>query len=169
MTSSAWSTILKKCGMHSCHVSEQLQAPVMGLNLSFYITASFLCTKLVSWGRAMEQRWNISVISLPWLSPWQKLPVLTCSCQHHRNATAVHRSISKMLLGNDSSTKNLSIEVRSAVCKGIIVDCCCWRSFAWEVMLLCWLSSNFRADEVKCLSAGEGYLLLLLFIDSTFF
>jgi len=34
--------------MHSCHVREQLQTPATGLDLPFYIKASFLCTKLVS-------------------------------------------------------------------------------------------------------------------------
>ena len=26
----------------------------------------------------------------------------------------------------------------------------------WKVMLLCWLSSGFRADEAKTLSVGEA-------------
>lgn len=53
-----------------------------------------------------------------------------------RRWMAVHRSISKELeLGDHSSTKNLSVKVRNAVSKGFVVGCCCWRSFAWEVIL----------------------------------
>lgn len=36
-----------KCNVHSCHVCEQLQTPAMRLNVSFDLTASFLCTESV--------------------------------------------------------------------------------------------------------------------------
>lgn len=153
VTSSAEDTVLKKCRMHSCHVSEQLQTPVMGLNLSFYITASFLCTELVSCRESGGAKVEYFCLISTTVEPLAK--VNFSNMQRPRNATPAHRSISKEVLGNYFSTESLSVEVRSAVPKGIVVGCCCWRSFSWEITLLCWLSTDFGADEVKCLSAGE--------------
>lgn len=48
VVSSAGDTPLEKCGLHTCHVSYQLQTAVVGLNLPFYIITFFLYAEIVS-------------------------------------------------------------------------------------------------------------------------
>lgn len=99
------------------------------------------------WGECWSKG-EIFLSSLPCFSSWQKLAFLIC--QHHCSTTAVHTSISRGLFGNDTSAKILSMERRSAVPKGAVVGCCCWRSFAWEIILLCYYLTPELSQMFVC-------------------
>lgn len=147
----AWAedTILKECSMHRTVYFSNCRLQCWNC-LSFYITTSFLCAGLVrcreSGGIFLLRIYNAWAYGkVDFSNAYPQTSPKCCSCLKVYIQGAAWKWFFHKELINESGK----------CCPHGIHGWCWWRSFA-RVILLSWLSPDFRADEVKSLSAGEG-------------